>query len=91
MYKLLEQETTYLTELKKVALPQARVQEQVEPLNEEERLNEYLDFMQEADDLFLEDMNDAELIQEIDIAKLKSDVLRFMGLKKTLADKIISS
>ncbi len=87
MYKLLTEEKSYLSELKQFA-SQQKVQEQVEPLNEEARLNEYLDFMQEADELFLEDMNDAELLQEIDIAKLKSDVMRFIGLKRTLGDKI---
>jgi len=83
MFKLLEQEKTYLMELKQSVLPHA--------ITEDERLDEYLDyvdFMSEADEIFEE--SDL-LLQEIDLAKLKSDVLRFMGLKKTLMDRIKSA
>jgi len=85
MYKLLHEEHRYLSELKQAVVP-------FKALNEEERLNEYLDyldFMQEADELLLSDLYENSLIiQEIDVAKLKSDILRFLGLKRTLADKI---
>ena len=79
MYKLLHQEKTYLSELKEVTAPQALV--------EEKRLDlylDYLDFMQEAEELLDED--DLVLVQEVDVAKLKSDVMRFLGLKRTLGE-----
>lgn len=60
---------------------------------EEQRLDlylDYLDFMKEAEELFSNELlyENVVVVQEVDVAKLKSDVMRFMGLKRTLMDRI---
>jgi len=85
MYKLLNQEKNYLSELKNMVAPTRFVEEQ--------RLDlylDYLDFMKEAEELFSNELlyENVVVVQEVDVAKLKSDVMRFMGLKRTLMDRI---
>lgn len=61
MYKLLHEEKQYLNELKTAVTP--------ERLDEQEILNEYvdyLDFMQEADELYLAELDKAALLTKTD-------------------------
>jgi hypothetical protein len=43
--------------------------------------------MEEVNELFEQYVDKQLVLQEIDVAKLKSDILRFLGLKRTLMDR----
>lgn len=87
MFKLLHEETSYLSELKTAVAPKR--------LNEQEVINEYvdyLDFMQEADELFLVEVDKAaliakgkEVLQQVNIQKAKIGKLVAAGQKDAAA------
>lgn len=80
MYKLLHEENQYLNELKTAVTP--------ERLNEQEIINEYvdyLDFMQEADELFLTELDKAALVAK------GNELLKQAGVQRARISKLVSA